>query len=236
MAAFWSEVTSPPIAARACVLRPNDAEACPPVLAEYMTSCAELACEGVDVTVGGTEGAAISVNVRAQADDEVAEAEGGVEDPEVERTQALEGMMDWFTAQLVAMDGETDEEEEANFVLLGRAILHTQVAEVSFVSSVPAMHRDLWKLVEEAPYLASGGGGVLFVAPRFTNYDAFDDFASLVRSGLKGLVNRELHVRAYHPLHPRAAMRAPAAAMHVFLDDEELFIDGTGQLDFMNGP
>ena len=44
------------------------------------------------------------------------------------------------------------------------------------------MHRDLWTLVAEAPFLADGsGGGALFVSPTFTNYDTFDDFVSLVR-------------------------------------------------------
>ena len=86
-----------------------------------------------------------------------------------------------------------------------------------------------------APYLARGGGGVLFVAPKFSYYDAFDDFAALVRAGRRGLVNPQLRVAAYHPLARSVAMRAPFAAMHIFLDDEELFIEGTGSLDALFG-
>ena len=71
-----------------------------------------------------------------------------------------------------------------------------------------------------APYLARGGGGVLFDAPKFSYYDAFDDFAALVRAGRRGLVNPQLRVAAYHPLARSVAMRAPFAAMHIFLDDE----------------
>ena len=93
------------------------------------------------------------------------------------------------------------EDQEAKFVQMGRAILHTQKAEVSFASSVQEMHRDLWSLVESAPYLVEGGGGVLFVAPRFNNYEVFDDFSLLVRSGLRGLVNSKLYLQSYHPIH-----------------------------------
>ena len=108
-----------------------------------MNSCVELACKGVGVRVGDAgDGAAISVSVRGEGPAAVEEAAVGGK----ERTQALEQMMDWFTATLVAMKGETDEEEEANFVLLGRAVLHTQAAEVTFASSVPEMHRDVWRL------------------------------------------------------------------------------------------
>tara|TARA_B110001452_G_scaffold236499_1_gene215826 strand:- start:266 stop:658 length:393 start_codon:yes stop_codon:yes gene_type:complete len=120
------------------------------------------------------------------------------------------------------------EDEEAKFVQMGRAILHTQKAEVSFASSVQEMHRDLWSLVESAPYLVEGGGGILFVAPRFNNYEVFDDFSLLVHSGLRGLVNSKLYVQSYHPIHRSPSLRAPVAAMHIFLDDDELFVEGNG--------
>ena len=71
-------------------------------------------------------------------------------------------------------------------------------------------------------YLANGeGGGALFLAPRFTNYEAFDDFSLLLRAGLRGLVSPDLVVRArarfgaraHARPHPRATPRnSPTAA------------------------
>lgn len=134
---------------------------------------------------------------------------------------------------LVLVHTLAQEDEEANFIQMGRALLHTQKAEVSFASSLQEMHRDLWSLVESAPFLVQGGGGVLFVAPRFNNYEVFDDFSLLVRSGLRGLVNSNLYVQAYHPLHRSPSLRAPVAAMHIFLDDAGLFLEGNGHVDFL---
>ena len=51
--------------------------------------------------------------------------------------------------------------------------------------------------------------------------------AGRARPGLRGLVNPQLRVAAYHPLARSVAMRAPFAAMHIFLDDDELYIEGT---------
>lgn len=104
-------------------------------------------------------------------------------------------------------------------------------------------------------YLANGeGGGALFLAPRFTNYEAFDDFSLLLRAGLRGLVSPDLVVQArarlcppapratprnsptaasvapqaYHPLHGSKARRSPSPTIHIFRDSEDLLADGRG--------
>ena len=40
-----------------------------------------------------------------------------------------------------------------------------------------------------------------------------------------------LQVNAYHPLHTSSKLRAPTPTIHVFLDSEELFVEGSGDLD-----
>lgn len=150
------------------------------------------------------------------------------------RTAALESLMDWFTALLVATQdpsGYHDEEaEDAAFVDLGRSLLHTKAAKVSFGATLGEVHRDLWHLVASAPFLRDGGGGgILFVAPSFNNCDGFDDFVNLVACGLRHLVDPRLKLRSFHPLHASPSRRAPTPALHVFLDAEHLCIaDGGG--------
>ena len=153
-------------------------------------------------------------------------------------TESLEKLLDWFTAQLItigAEEGNDDEEEEepenSKFVMLGRALLHTKASRSCFAPSLYAMHRDLWELVAESTFLEDGsGGGVLFVTPNFTNFEAFDDFQLLLSTGLRHLVSKELTVTAYHPLHPSPSKRAPVPALHLFLDSKELFVEGSGDL------
>ena len=146
----------------------------------------------------------------------------------MQRADALERLMDWFTAALITAtdpNGGGDEEaDERAFVALGRSILHTKAAKISFGATIPEMHRDVWSLVAAARFLSDGsGGGALFVAPSFNNFEIFDDFAHLVSSGLRHLVSTRLCVRAYHPLHPTPARRSPVPALHAFLDSDELF-------------
>ena len=134
-------------------------------------------------------------------------------------------MLQWFTAKLRSVTGESEAEEDEAFVKLGRTLLHTKATSVSFAPTIQSMHRDLWALVEAAPFLADrSGGGALFVAPQFTHFEAFDDFTNLVRAGLCHLVNAELEVQAYHPLHPQMQRRGPVPVLHLFLDSQELFI------------
>ena len=160
------------------------------------------------------------------------------EEEQLSGTKSLEKLLDWFTAQLITIGAEErnddeDEEEPENskFVMLGRALLHTKASRSSCAPSLYAMHRDLWELVTESTFLEDGsGGGVLFVTPNFTHFEAFDDFQLLVGTGLRHLVSKELTVTAYHPLHPSPSKRAPVPALHLFLDSTELFVEGSGDL------
>ena len=81
-----------------------------------------------------------------------------------------------------------------------------------------------------APHRACAGGAALFVAPSFTNYDLFDDFSLLVRSGLRYLVSPKIVVNVYHPLAMAERLRAPQPTVHVYLDNDSLFAEGNGSL------
>ena len=284
VAAYWDEVcvAQQASSSRRAVLQPTAVDDADLVL-EYLTSCGQLCAEeGCEVVAAFVDGApsaaddgaerAISLQIdRCDAGGPTlvegvvaptdaaaiaAAAADSVLTQKDERTRALESCMDWFTATLIAMDGPTEEQEEENFVLLGRSVLHTKAAEVSFAPTLQEMHRDCWRMVADAPcaappqlarvawrtipgaipgarnspnpptslgrYLANGeGGGALFLAPRFTNYEAFDDFSLLLRAGLRGLVSPDLVVqararfgaRAHARPHPRATPRnSPTAA------------------------
>ena len=56
-----------------------------------------------------------------------------------------------------------------------------------------------------------------------------------VRTGLRHLVSLKLEVTAYHPLHASAGSRAPVPSMLLFLDSEDLYIDGSGELSKIFG-
>ena len=274
VAAYWDEVcvAQQASSSRRAVLQPTAVDDADLVL-EYLTSCGQLCAEeGCEVVAAFVDGApsaaddgaerAISLQIDrcdaggptlvegvvapTDAAAVAAAAADSVLTQKDERTRALESCMDWFTATLIAMDGPTEEQEEENFVLLGRSVLHTKAAEVSFAPTLQEMHRDCWRMVADAPcaappqlarvawraipgarnspnppislgrYLANGeGGGALFLAPRFTNYEAFDDFSLLLRAGLRGLVSPDLVVQARarfgaraHAAHTRAQRRA----------------------------
>ena len=278
VAAYWDEVcvAQQASSSRRAVLQPTAVDDADLVL-EYLTSCGQLCAEeGCEVVAAFVDGApsaagdgaerAISLQIdRCDAGGPTlvegvvaptdaaaiaAAAADSVLTQKDERTRALESCMDWFTATLIAMDGPTEEQEEENFVLLGRSVLHTKAAEVSFAPTLQEMHRDCWRMVADAPcaappqlarvsrraipwrnswraqlsespislgrYLANGeGGGALFLAPRFTNYEAFDDFSLLLRAGLRGLVSPDLVVQARAGsargrmlAHTRAQLRA----------------------------
>ena len=98
------------------------------------------------------------------------------------------------------------------------------------------MYRDFWALVASASFLSDGsGGGVLFVAPLFTDYHGFDAFRDLVFSGLRHLLSPRLKMRSYHPLHYAASCRAPVATLHVFLDSDTLYAFDEEPIDGENG-
>lgn len=144
------------------------------------------------------------------------------------RTEPLTKVVDWLSTRLAEMplgDEESDETAEDDaFVQMGRSLLHTKAAEVSYASTVQEMHLGLWAFVEGCNYFADGsGGGALFVTPKFTNFEGFDDFSLLVRSGLRAFVDPQLRLEAYHPLHPSPSRRSPLPAIHLFLDSESLF-------------
>ena len=269
VAAYWDEVcvAQQASSSRRAVLQPTAVDDADLVL-EYLTSCGQLCAEeGCEVVAAFVDGApsaaddgaerAISLQIDrcdaggptlvegvvapTDAAAVAAAAADSVLTQKDERTRALESCMDWFTATLIAMDGPTEEQEEENFVLLGRSVLHTKAAEVSFAPTLQEMHRDCWRMVADAPcaappqlarvarraircnswraqfsespislgrYLANGeGGGALFLAPRFTNYEAFDDFSLLLRAGLRGLVSPDLVVQARAQFGARAHAR-----------------------------
>ena len=56
-----------------------------------------------------------------------------------------------------------------------------------------------------------------------------------MRTGLRHLVSSKLEVTAYHPLHASAGSRAPVPSMLLFLDSEDLYIDGSGELSKIFG-
>lgn len=216
------------------------------LLAEYLNSCAELCIsDGCSVRVELLSPPTINLRVDASAASKGATTAllgeslpSRTEEEQLLGTESLEKLLDWFTAQLItigAEEGNDDEEEEepenSKFVMLGRALLHTKASRSCFAPSLYAMHRDLWELVAESTFLEDGsGGGVLFVTPNFTNFEAFDDFQLLLSTGLRHLVSKELTVTAYHPLHPSPSKRAPVPALHLFLDSKELFVEGSGDL------
>jgi hypothetical protein len=68
------------------------------------------------------------------------------------------------------------------------------------------------------------------VAPSFSNYEVFDDFSLLARSGLRYLVSPSIDVRVYHPLAPADRNRSPMPTVHIYLDNEDLLADGGGTL------
>ena len=276
VAAYWDEVcvAQQASSSRRAVLQPTAVDDADLVL-EYLTSCGQLCAEeGCEVVAAFVDGApsaagdgaerAISLQIdRCDAGGPTlvegvvaptdaaaiaAAAADSVLTQKDERTRALESCMDWFTATLIAMDGPTEEQEEENFVLLGRSVLHTKAAEVSFAPTLQEMHRDCWRMVADAPcaappqlarvawraipgaipgarnspnppislgrYLANGeGGGALFLAPRFTNYEAFDDFSLLLRAGLRGLVSPDLVVQARARFGARAHARPSRAQL-----------------------
>ena len=280
VAAYWDEVcvAQQASSSRRAVLQPTAVDDADLVL-EYLTSCGQLCAEeGCEVVAAFVDGApsaaddgaerAISLQIDrcdaggptlvegvvapTDAAAVAAAAADSVLTQKDERTRALESCMDWFTATLIAMDGPTEEQEEENFVLLGRSVLHTKAAEVSFAPTLQEMHRDCWRMVADAPcaappqlarvarraircnswraqfsespislrrYLANGeGGGALFLAPRFTNYEAFDDFSLLLRAGLRGLVSPDLVVQARARFGARAHARPPARNSAQFAD------------------
>lgn len=68
------------------------------------------------------------------------------------------------------------------------------------------------------------------MAPSFSNYEVFDDFSLLARSGLRYLVSPSIDVRVYHPLAPADRNRSPMPTVHIYLDNEDLLADGGGTL------
>ena len=85
------------------------------------------------------------------------------------------------------------------------------------------------------PRRAAPVGAALFVAPAFTNFEIFDDFSLLVRSGLRYLVSPKIEVHVYHPLARSERLRAPMPTVHIYLDNEDLFADGDGTLASLLG-
>ena len=182
VAAYWDEVcvAQQASSSRRAVLQPTAVDDADLVL-EYLTSCGQLCAEeGCEVVAAFVDGApsaaddgaerAISLQIdRCDAGGPTlvegvvaptdaaaiaAAAADSVLTQKDERTRALESCMDWFTATLIAMDGPTEEQEEENFVLLGRSVLHTKAAEVSFAPTLQEMHRDCWRMVADAPCAA----------------------------------------------------------------------------------
>ena len=169
-----------PVSASYLLLQPTAVDDADLVL-EYLTSCGQLCAEeGCKVVAAFVDGApsaaddgaerAISLQIDrcdaggptlvegvvapTDAAAVAAAAADSVLTQKDERTRALESCMDWFTATLIAMDGPTEEQEEENFVLLGRSVLHTKAAEVSFAPTLQEMHRDCWRMVADAPCAA----------------------------------------------------------------------------------
>jgi len=182
VAAYWDEVcvAQQASSSRRAVLQPTAVDDADLVL-EYLTSCGQLCAEeGCEVVAAFVDGApsaaddgaerAISLQIDrcdaggptlvegvvapTDAAAVAAAAADSVLTQKDERTRALESCMDWFTATLIAMDGPTEEQEEENFVLLGRSVLHTKAAEVSFAPTLQEMHRDCWRMVADAPCAA----------------------------------------------------------------------------------
>ena len=117
--AFWSEVceAKQTASSRRLLLCPDDADesitAEKSVLLEYVTSCADLVCaddDGCKVSLDAASDVspgAFRLSV-SMLDDGSAMPVGGsvlATDDQGTREQSLEGLMDWFTASLVAMDG-----------------------------------------------------------------------------------------------------------------------------------
>jgi hypothetical protein len=144
------------------------------LLLEYLNSCSELfgsdTCS-ITAAASAAGSSAISVHVEpnadAAADAALAATEASGSRPATHsRDSALELMMDWFTAQLMACEiadiGPGDEEDaiadDAAFVALGRSLLHTKSSLVSFAPTVQEMHRDIWRMVADADYLQDGSG------------------------------------------------------------------------------
>lgn len=78
--------------------------------------------------------------------------------------------------------------------------------------------------------ICDAGGAALFLAPSFSNYEMFDDFSLLIRSGLRYLVSSKIAVNAYHPLALTERLRSPVPTVHIYLDNEDLFANGDGTL------
>mmetsp|Transcript_6740 Transcript_6740/g.19061 ORF Transcript_6740/g.19061 Transcript_6740/m.19061 type:complete len:291 (-) Transcript_6740:267-1139(-) len=244
IAAFWREVVESqqslePREATLALTGCTDED----LLLEYIRSCSQLfgghSCTVTAEPLPHAGSAAISVRVEPTSDAPLAAAiPGGESSPHGSRESALESMMDWFTAQLMACEiadvqpGNDDEiADDAAFVALGRSLLHTKSSAVTFAPTVQEMHRDFWTLVAEADYLQDGSGGAaLFLAPSFSNYEMFDDFSLLIRSGLRYLVSSKIAVNAYHPLALTERLRSPVPTVHIYLDNEDLFANGDGTL------
>lgn len=239
VATFWRHLVTAQNNAESLTASVPVAEKADRVL-EYLHGCTELCgvcgydvhaaldADDTNIALTITKGTVDAATAAAVCETSDAEA--------ISRDDALDKLLDWFTAALIAMgdtEGDEEEAEDSPFVKMGRCLLHTQETSVSYGSTLQEQHLEMWELVAKSPYLVDGekGGASLFVAPTFTNFEAFDDFTWLVRSGLRALVNPKLDISVYHPLHPRTSARSPVPAMHMFLDTDELFIEGDGSIN-----
>ena len=148
------------------------------------------------------------------------------ESPELRMGEVLT----WLSTMLVKLDLVEDDDDmddglDENFVQTARPWLHTK--EFFSVSGAGAV-QSLWSHAVGAPFLQQGGdgGAMLLLLPAGLPLPLFDSVVASVDEVLRASLNAELRVSGCHPDSHQPSARSPVPLIQLFLDNEDLLVDG----------
>ena len=127
---------------------------------------------------------------------------------------------------------EAAEEEDDEFVTVGRPWLHTNAFQLATGTTPAALGQAVWEHATSAGFLApgGGGGGLLVLVPQLeADFAAFEKLGAAVAAAGKREINGELQVQACHPSADVPAQRCPVPLLQLFVDDPALGFDQAGE-------
>ena len=146
-------------------------------------------------------------------------------------------VLQWLQTMLVnlelgstmELDGVEDELDDG-FVSAARPWLHTKAF---FAIEAPDFSQALWQQISGAEYLQPGGAGgsLLLLLPSALPLTLFEQVAESVRRGVATDLNPAVVVSGYHPDTEAVDKQSPTPVLQLFLDSEDLLVDGGSMSD-----
>ncbi|KAL1521608.1 hypothetical protein AB1Y20_021267 [Prymnesium parvum] len=151
----------------------------------------------------------------------------------------MERVLSWLPGMLVALDlgedpdeGEEAEERDSEFVDTARPWLHTKAFGVIKAPSQPEIAGELWEEMLGAQFLKEEGGSLLLLVPAAANdIETFSGIVAAVRTTARDHINEDVVVTGLHPESVTGNVKCPVPTIMLFLDNEELFVDGGSMRD-----